>query len=71
MEGVQHMASYDRLVKYLADKFQAAVSPLSEIIQNQEIIIAQNKQIINLITRAVDVRPEETEAAVETAHNEE
>ncbi|WP_425059315.1 hypothetical protein SCACP_39980 [Sporomusa carbonis] len=45
------MASYDKLVKYLGDKFQAGLSPLGEIIKNQEIIITQNKQIIDLLTR--------------------
>lgn len=53
------MASYDKLVKYLADKFQVAVSPLTQIEKNQEIIIGQNKQIITLLTRIIDARPQE------------
>ena len=53
------MASYDKLVKYLAEKLQAAASPLADIIRNQEIIIGQNKQIINLLTRSVPVQTSE------------
>lgn len=56
------MASYDKMVKYLAEKFQAAVSPLTDIIHNQEIIIGQNKQIINLLTRSVTVQTNEVES---------
>lgn len=55
------MASYDKLVKYLADKFQAAVSPLGQITQNQEIIIAQNKQIISLLVQLNEGRIQSTD----------
>ena len=50
------------MVKYLAEKFQAAVSPLTDIIHNQEIIIGQNKQIINLLTRSVAIHNNELES---------
>lgn len=45
------LASYDKLVKYLAERIQTALTPLDRISQNQEIIIAQNKQIIDLLAQ--------------------
>ncbi|HWR05756.1 hypothetical protein [Sporomusa sp.] len=43
------LASYDKIVKYIVEKLQMALSPLQQITQNQEIIIAQNKQMIDLL----------------------
>jgi hypothetical protein len=43
------LASYDKIVKYIVEKLQMALSPLQEITKNQEIIIAQNKQMIDLL----------------------
>ncbi|MDF2571234.1 MAG: hypothetical protein K0R55_2838 [Sporomusa sp.] len=43
------LASYDKIVKYLVEKFQTALSPLEQISRNQDIIIAQNKQMIELL----------------------
>ena len=43
------MASYDKVIKHLVEKFQIALAPLERIAKNQEIIIAQNKQVIELL----------------------
>lgn len=43
------MASYDKVIKHLVEKFQVALAPLERIAKNQEIIIAQNKQVIELL----------------------
>lgn len=43
------LASYDKIIKYIVEKIQQALYPLQEITKNQEIIIAQNKQIIDLL----------------------
>lgn len=43
------LASYDKIIKYIVEKFQQALYPLQEITKNQEIIIAQNKQVIDLL----------------------
>jgi hypothetical protein len=43
------LASYEKMVKYLADNFQSGVAPLKDIARSQEIIIVQNKQIIALL----------------------
>lgn len=45
------MASYDRVIKYLVEKFEAALAPLGTITKNQEVIIVQNKQLIDLLQR--------------------
>lgn len=45
------LASYDKIIKYVVEKFQAALSPLEQVTKNQEIIIAQNKQIIDLLSK--------------------
>ncbi len=45
------LASFDKLVKYLAEKIQIGLAPLEKICQNQDIIIAQNKQIIDLLAQ--------------------
>lgn len=43
------MASFDRVIKHLVEKFQTALAPLEKVVKNQEIMIAQNKQIIELL----------------------
>lgn len=55
------MASYDKIVKYLAERIDRALSPLEKAIQNQDIIIAQNKQIIDLLTQISTGRQSESE----------
>ncbi len=61
------MASYDKLVKSLIGKFESALMPLGTITKNQEIIIVQNKQLIDLLQRLCADREEasEKENAVE------
>ena len=41
------MATYDKIVKHIIENFQTSLSPLREITKNQQIIIVQNKQIID------------------------
>ena len=70
------LASYDKIIKYIVEKFQQALYPLQEITKNQEIIIAQNKQVIDLLaslnnsrehgTVAEDVTPSETDPEADT-----
>lgn len=55
------MASYDKLIKYLVEKFQSALAPLDQIAKNQSIMIAQNKQIIELLAQQTGNRQPETE----------
>lgn len=45
------MASYDKIVKYLVEKLQAALAPLEQIARTQNILVAQNKQIIDLLAQ--------------------
>ncbi|SDD97499.1 hypothetical protein [Sporomusa acidovorans] len=45
------LASYDKIIKYIVEKIQSALLPLEQIAKSQEIIIAQNKQIIDLLTQ--------------------
>lgn len=52
------MASYDKMVKYLVEKLQIALAPLVEIAKNQNILVAQNKQIIDLLARQTERQPE-------------
>ncbi|WP_371375153.1 hypothetical protein [Sporomusa aerivorans] len=50
------LASFDKLLKNLAEKIQSGLLPLERITKNQEIIIAQNKQIIDLLAQLNDDR---------------
>lgn len=62
------MASYEKIIKTIIEKFQNALSPLgqlSEITRNQEILIDQTQQIIDLLKREYAGR-EEQAAAVES-----
>jgi len=43
------MASPEKMFKLLIDEVHQGTAPLSTIVQNQEIIIIQNKQIIELL----------------------
>lgn len=54
------MASIDRIFKHLVDTLQAGFAPLSDIRQNQEIVIAQNKQIIGLLEQLRSTEPVHT-----------
>ncbi|QDR83012.1 hypothetical protein [Sporomusa termitida] len=54
------LASYDKIIKYIVEKFQQALYPLQEITKNQEIIIAQNKQIIDLLATLSNSREHDT-----------
>lgn len=65
------LASYDKVIKYLVEKFQAALSPLEQMTRNQEIIIAQNKQIIDLLgklgsNREPSITPDPSSSSSET-----
>ena len=50
------MASYDKMVKYLVEKLQLALAPLEQIARNQSILVAQNKQMIDLLAQLNDNR---------------
>ena len=43
------MASPEKMFKLLIDEIHQGTAPLSTVTQNQEIIIIQNKQIIELL----------------------
>jgi len=43
------VASYDKIIKYLVEKLQTALAPLEQIARIQSILVAQNKQIIELL----------------------
>ena len=43
------MAFYDKIIKKITDGFSGALAPLHTIIQNQEIIIIQNKKTLELL----------------------
>lgn len=43
------MASVEKMFKLMLEEIQRGVAPLSTIVQNQEIMIIQNKQIIELL----------------------
>ena len=45
------MASYDKIIKYIVEKLQAALAPLEQIARTQNILVAQNKQIIELLAQ--------------------
>lgn len=56
-------SSYEKIIKKLMDTFTDGLSPLRTITQNQEVIIHQNKQIIELLDSMDDKlghRPAET-----------
>ena len=55
------MASYDKIIKYLAERIDRALSPLEKAIENQNIIIAQNKQMIDLLAQISTGRQSESE----------
>jgi hypothetical protein len=50
------LASYDKMVKYLVEKLQLALAPLEQIARNQTILVAQNKQMIDLLAQLNDNR---------------
>ena len=43
------MASYEKIVKHVIEKFEQALSPLREIAGNQEVIIKQNIELQELL----------------------
>lgn len=56
------MASYEKIIKTIIEKFQKALSPLGqlgEITRNQEILIDQTQQIIDLLKREYAGREEQ------------
>lgn len=58
------MASYEKIIKTIIEKFQNALSPLSELSQithNQKILIDQTQQIIDLLKREYAGREEQVE----------
>jgi len=60
------MASYEKVIKSIIEKFQNGLSPLGQISQithNQEVLIAQTQQIIDLLTREFADRDESSEQA--------
>lgn len=42
-------SSYEKVIKKVTDSFSEEISPLKSIVQNQEIIIIQNKKMIELL----------------------
>ncbi|MBC8016783.1 MAG: hypothetical protein H7X79_13750 [Sporomusaceae bacterium] len=53
------MASIEKMFKLLLEEIHQGTAPLSTIVQNQEIMIIQNKQIIELLEQ---VRVSSTES---------
>lgn len=49
-------APFDKVIKYVMEQIKIAVAPLDDVVRNQEIIIAQNKQMIELLGQIRDVR---------------
>lgn len=45
------MASPEKMFKLLLDEIHQGTAPLSTIVQNQEIMIIQNKQILELLEK--------------------
>lgn len=45
------MASPEKMFKLLIEEIRQGAAPLNTVIQNQEIIIIQNKQIIELLEK--------------------
>jgi len=43
------MASIERMFKMMLEEIHNAAIPINSIVQNQEIMIIQNKQIIELL----------------------
>jgi hypothetical protein len=44
------MASpYEKIIKKITDSFSESMAPLKIMVQNQEIIIIQNKKVIELL----------------------
>lgn len=42
-------SSYEKIIRKVIDSFTEGVSPLKTVVQNQEIIIIQNKKMIELL----------------------
>jgi hypothetical protein len=64
------VASYDKIVKYLVEKLQAALSPLEQISRTQNIMVAQNKQIIELLSQLNSGRQPAPESEQEEMQSE-
>lgn len=45
------MASYEKIIKYVVERFQQALSPLDKIVENQEKIIRQNAELQATLTK--------------------
>jgi len=46
------MASVEKMFKLLLEQIHQDTSPLATVVQNQEIMIIQNKQILELLEQA-------------------
>jgi hypothetical protein len=55
------------MIKYLVEKLQLALTPLEQIAKNQSILVAQNKQIIDLLAQLNGSRETPTEPEQSTA----
>jgi hypothetical protein len=56
------VASYEKIVKYVVERFQQALAPLEKIIENQETIIRQNtllQETVNKISQRGSVKTNE------------
>ncbi len=45
------MASYEKIIKYVVEQIQLAMSPLKTIAENQQTLIQQNEAIIQLLEK--------------------
>ncbi|GMA98624.1 hypothetical protein [Pelosinus sp. IPA-1] len=56
------MASPEKMIRMLLDEIRQDTAPLATIIQNQEILILQNKQLLELLedTRLTIVNDQES-----------
>jgi len=49
--GISSMASPEKMFKMMLDEIHEGTAPLKTVVQNQEIIIVQNKKIIELLEK--------------------
>jgi len=61
MLGGISLASPEKMIRMLLDEIRQGTAPLATIIQNQEILILQNKQLLELLedTRLTIVNEQE------------
>lgn len=63
------MASPEKMIKMLLEEIHQIAAPLANIVQNQQILIIQNKQVIELLEQIRVSLAEETRET-EEADNE-